>query len=347
MTHDLHERYADLLETHTPRAVKDLIEILDDVCAPRTAPRVRGFDASLSRARDTRGSTVSRTTRQRNRMRTPLVAAAGVVLIVVGSALGYVGLRQPAPVSAAPLLREAARAAVGGPNGQVVHEIVEVRVSQPGGPGGSRTTIDRWTQLAPNGEARIDMTLTGTNPLRHVRLVAEAGGVLWLYEDAANTASENSWTPGTRLYRTATLANLNLLGFLKALIGGPQDPYAMRDLLAAAAEGHEGEIRLVPGKSAGNASVDRLEVVHTVQGRSSRGLRESEDVLTIDLDRHSHLVRRLELRGLNAQGSILADEAVDFLTYQFLPMSAVPTGTFVFTPRPGLKISHCAGTCKP
>jgi hypothetical protein len=279
-------------------------------------------------------------------MRARLVAAAAALLLAAGSALGYLTLDHPAPVSAAPLLRAAASAAVGGQIGQVVHEVVVVHVRQGDGSAGNNITIDRWTQLAPNGEARIDMVSTSTSPLRHMRLVAAANGVLWLYNPTVHSVSKGTWVPGSRLYRTPTLATPNLLDFVKAVLGGPQDPFAMRDLLESAAQGREGAIRLLPPETRDGTSVDVVEVTRAPQQGSSPGLELAREVLILDLDRSSHLVRRLDLRGLNPRGSTLEEETVDFVTYQVEPTSAVPPGIFSFAPPPGVVVTGCDRPCK-
>jgi hypothetical protein len=352
--------YIDLDLDHSDPAMRRAIADLEWVCTAAVPPRRRAEIARLINTDTAQRPSERRHVWPFSSMRVPakrvrflqrsrrsarLVAAAAALLLALGGALGYLDLRQPATASAAPLLRQAARATVNGRPGQVLHEIIGVQRMQADGSAESAVTIDRWTQLAGSSEAGVDMTQTSGNNALRLRVVADARGVLWIYRPATDSVVKSTWSPGTGAYRTPSLGDPNSLDFVKAVIGGLQDPYAMAHFLAAAARGSEGEVRVLPSQTIGGRAVDVVTISHRVQPTASKRFGVSTETLTVALDASSHLVRRVDLRGLTAHGATLASETLDVKSYQIVPASAVPAGTFTFTPPPGTTIAACAGKC--
>jgi hypothetical protein len=277
------------------------------------------------------------------------VSLAAAVLIVLGGVLGYLRVESPTSVSAAQILRRAAVALTDvGPN-SVVHEIsiVHVGIDSSNAPHAGDLVTEQWTQLAPNGNpARVDLHHTIVGGESDERLVADAQGVMWTYDPASKTVYKSSWTPGQPLFQPPPPSDpMAILLLAKQTTNAPQDPAAMRALLLAAAKGTALQSRLLPQQSLDGRTMDVIEISRSTAGPGWQSApNATSEVVTIYADASTYLIRRVEMRGLDDRGATVSEERGDVTKYEVLPTSAVPAGTFTFTPPPGTQLVTCSAS---
>jgi hypothetical protein len=64
------------------------------------------------------------------------------------------------------------------------------------------------------------------------------------------------------------------------------------------------------------------------------------ELVTIYIDTRTYVVRRIEMRGLDARGTLVSEDRLDVATFEVLDPSAVPPGTFSFSPPPGVQMQQ-------
>jgi hypothetical protein len=269
-----------------------------------------------------------------------LASLVAAVLLVLSGAAGYLRLQNPPPASAAQILRRSAAAAIDIPAGRVVHEITRVHLTQENvQPATSDLTLEQWTQVDGDGHPlQVNVQASSPNAALDERTVADRHGTLWTYGAQPNVVTKSTWTPGTSLFTGPLPSDPQAIAFLpKETMYAPQDPGVMRDLLTAAANGSDGSMRLLDRRTIDGRAVDAVQVTRpNPSAQSPHGW--SRDVFTIYLDASTHLVRRIELRGVSAAGGAVFEQSFDVTTYEVVPVSSVPPGIFTFTPAPGTRI---------
>jgi hypothetical protein len=289
---------------------------------------------TLRGAAGTRRMSVNRR-RWIGRPRTRVASVAAAALVALAGTLGYLHLQNPSSVSAAELLHRAAHAVGDVAPGQVVHEVVR----------DGSITHEQWTQVNADGNPmRIDLRAGSPNTSLKESLVADAQGNLWTIT-GPNQVYKSTWTPGTPLFQGPPPSDPEAILFLpKQTINRPQDPGAMRRLLLTASQGSDGQTRLMPRQTIDGRTVDVIEVSRKAPS-SGYGLPQgvTTNVLTIYLDDSTYRIRRIDWRGVNDSGATVQDWLLDITTYEVVPLSAVPSGTFAFTPSPGTQVCTPTG----
>lgn len=276
------------------------------------------------------------------RVRSRLTSLAAAALIIAAGTVGYARLQSPTPVSAAQILRRAAAAMSEVPVGDVVHEVTQMHLSAAvTPPPNDDLTFEQWTQV--NGEGnplQADLVAKSANRALDERLVADAQGHMWTYGPTADTVTKSTWTPGKPLFSGPKPTDPQGIIFLpKEMMDSPQDPNTMRDLLNAAASGSDGQMKRLDPQTIDGRAMDVVQVTHAAGDATSPfppGW--SLEVYTIYLDASTHLVRRIDVKGMSDQGATVYQQTFDVTTYEVLPLSQVPAGTFTFTPAPGTKV---------
>ncbi|HZU14890.1 MAG TPA: hypothetical protein VFB58_18790 [Chloroflexota bacterium] len=289
-----------------------------------------------------------------------IVSAAAVLLSLV---LGYARLQSPTPVSAAQILRRGAAAIADVPAGSVVHEITQIHVTLLASPTNiprpnDDVTMEQWTQVdAHGGPLQFDLQATSPNADLDERTLGEADGTMWIYGAKPDVVTKSTWTPGKSPFGAPSGNQAESLLFLpKDMMYKPQDPAAMRALLAAAASDTGGQLRLLPQQTIGGRTMDVVQLTQTVDTAGQQP--GTQDVLTIYLDAAGYLVRRIDwhtvvpghtiqLHGSQGEIPLVSDQTFDVTTYQVVPLSQVPAGTFTFTPAPGTKVCTPAAYTGP
>jgi hypothetical protein len=281
----------------------------------------------------------------RGRIAARVLSLAAAALVALSATFGYQHLQRPSAVSAAALLRHAAAATAGA--GEVVHEVTVSHVSGvPLPPGESHfndVTIEQWTRLNADGNpTAYDLQRSNPAPgLLGSRTVGEANGVLWdVDQNYPSVVGKRSWSPGTAFAPPLPASDPKAILFLlKQTADTPQAPGAMHGLLLAAANGSARETVLLPQQTLGGKTVDVVQVTRTA---AEVGLPPAsgvaQETLTIYLDASTYLVRRLDMRDLNDKGGTVDDSVLDVTTYEVMPPSAVPAGTFTYVPARGVQV---------
>jgi len=299
------------------------------------AARTRRAPASRRRAFPALGRTRSR-----------LISLAVVAVVTLSGLFGYMRLDSATPASAAQILRHAAGALATTGTAQVVHEIIVEQETVPHD--ANSLTHEQWTQLNSEGQpvAVDEYAVVGGSTTG--RMVADAQGHLWS-DGGSGSIFETAWTPGKPLFSGPPPSDPMAILFLaKQTANTPQDPAAMQSILLAAAGGKDGDVRLLPQQVIDGHTVDVVEVSRSSAGQNWRPApNATRELVDIYIDASSYLIRRIDMRGVDEQGTTVSDETMSITLYQVLSPSEVPPGTFTFTPPPGASVLNCTATPHP
>jgi hypothetical protein len=279
-----------------------------------------------------------------------MVSVAAALLLVLGGGAGVLRLASPGTASAAEILRRAAVAVVNVGANQVVHEITVAHVgAQPtGAPAVGDITSEQWTQVDGSGNPlQIDLSHTNADSTPFERLVADDQGNVWTYTPGQSTVEKSIWTPGQPFFRPPPASDpMAILYLAKQTVNAPQDPSAIHDLLQSAADGNDGQVKLLDEQTIGETRVDVVQISRSVASAGAGSAPNvTTEVVTVFIDPSTYLMCRIEMSGLNGQGAVVDDETVDVTKYEVMSPGDVPAGTFTFTPPAGVQIVDLSSTC--
>jgi hypothetical protein len=338
----LDEIYPDLLPSERDPKLDLLVEQLDVVrrennrsAVPDTCDRV------IASAINERLAPPSRRKPGMTHLPVPnswmrLAASAAALGALVAASTGvYLHMNGATPASAQTILR---RAVAAEPKpGDVVHSDSTYRILvQPAGAPSSPalSTYDQWSQIGPSGGV-AQASIRYTEGTHTGGLVADDQGNLWTFSDGKYVKS--TWTVGKLFGGSNEITFL-----LKSTVLSPQDPGGIKELLAAAAHAGPGSstdgMTLLPSQTLDGRQVNVVRITHPiadstkpcVYGGSAPDA--TRTTITLYIDSSSYLIRRIEELSTNAQGKTVAGDELHVTTYDIVPLSQVPPGTFTFTP---------------
>lgn len=273
------------------------------------------------------------------RMRLRVASVAAAVLLALSGFAGYLRWQAPTPVSAQTVLRHTAAALHPVAADRVVHDVSTVHtVNAPGVNAGVSgisanttpdVTVESWTQWdAAGAVARDDTAIFGgtstAGPL--LQRSVQTGLTTKLYSAQSNTTVVMTATPGPAQPQ---------------VIPNPFDTASLRRFVLDAQQGKNGEARLMPQQKLDDGTtVDVVQVAHTerVDPRADAATAARQFTVTLYVDADTYVIRKMDLTGVNAKGSLLTSSTVRVVSYKVVPASAVPPTVFSLRAPAGARV---------
>jgi len=306
----------------------------------RRALTMRALEAHRCAAAGARGRGPS------PRMRVASLASAA--LLALAGLGAYSHLHPPTPVSAAQILRRAARAMAPSAGGDLLRQVLAFDGSGANANASRHWTAMEWARFAADGRIdRLDSTIAVDGRVEHREVLNDTD--YWAYMGAGFKPNG----PVAYVYPAAALRPARGSGGIVwplQLMTEPRDLGALGGLLLSAATTAAEttyETRLLPQQTVDGHRVDVVQVAHrwpvAIGGVSVPASRDgaTTETATFYIDAASHMLRGVDERDQDARGATVATGALRVVAYAVVPAAEAPAGLFSYTPPPGVPVWRC------
>ncbi len=355
---NLDDRYPDLGGASDDPRLRRVVVGLDTLGRAATAdPLSHAQDREIRRALTMRaleahryaaaGARGARGCVRSPRMRVASLASAA--LLALAGLGAYSHLHPPTPVSAAQILRRAARAMAPSAGGDLLRQVLAYDGSGPNASPSRHWTATEWARFAADGSIdRLDSAIAVDGRIEHREALDDTD--YWSYMGAGFKPNG----PVAYVYPAAPLRPARRPAgsvWPLQLMTEPRDLGALGGLLMSAATTATAagyETRLLPQQDVDGRRVDVVQVMHrwpvTIGGVSVPASRDgaTTETATFYIDVASAVLRGVDERDQDARGATVATGTLRVIAYEVVPAAEAPAGLFTYTPPPGVPVWRCA-----